>query len=346
MVKNPFNNRESNDYSAHPYKREKEIKRVLEMLDGGQSVSIIGPHKIGKTRSLHDLSDPITLKEHGLDPQRNLCVYIDLQEYSNQPHEAQIYTLMLDKIGDAAHNLGVDLATASRNGHANGTTLEQALKDTHSRGLKTFLLLDEFDALARNPNIDGTFFSHLRALTNANDINVAYVTASRDHLVDLLLGRESPTSQDFFNIFMPVQLGLLSEQDSLRLVKDLLHRAEPQLGKDLLDLILQMGGGHPFFLQMAAHQASELVVNSETTTEDKQEALWERFSKEARKYFKYHWQELDHQAQNALTALPSIWRDLDYQEAIEQLRGACLITWRNDRYDYFSPLFEAFVQSR
>jgi DNA-binding response OmpR family regulator len=42
--------------------------------------------------------------------------------------------------------------------------------------------------------------------------------------------------------------------------------------------------------------------------------------------------------------LPLIWKAPSYLEAIEHLRDQCLIDKRNGKYDYFSPLFEAFVR--
>jgi len=279
-----------------------------------------------------------------MDPQRNICAYIDCQHRSIQQKEAQVYKRMLECIVSAAHRAEVDLVLEHCDDHTAGTAFEQALQEMHRRGLRVILLLDEFEVMARNPGLDFIFFENLRALADADDVNVAYVTASRVSLVDLCLSRQFPPSSPFFNTFRPIWLGLFNEQDSQHLIEDSLCKVDAYFPQELLELVLEVGGGHPFFLQMAGYHAFELAVMGEGFTEDKHKAFLEAVNAEAARHFKSYWRKLEEQEQYILAALPLVWKELDYQETIEYLRDQCLIAKHNSKYGYLSPLFEAFVR--
>jgi tRNA A-37 threonylcarbamoyl transferase component Bud32 len=347
---NPFYHLQEMDRVEYFYNRHSEVRDALDILHtfdtvkAKGNVQVTGPRRIGKTWFLHYISHPIILQEHGIDPQRNICAYIDCQHRSIQQKEAQVYNRMSERIIDAARRIEVDLVPEPCDGRAAGIAFEQALKKMHRRGLRAILLLDEFEVMARNPNLDVIFFNHLRALANADDVNVAYVTASSTSLVDLCLERESLLSSPFFNIFQPIRLGLFSEQDSQHLVEDSLRRASTHFPDDLAELVLEVGGRHPFFLQMAGHHAFRLAVTGEKLTEDERKTFMEKVNKEAARHFKSYWQKLEYQDQYVLTALPSLWQDRSYRETVEHLRDEGLIVQRHGQYDYFSPLFETFVQ--
>ena len=75
MTENPFFHRGPIRDPHYFYNRRKEVKRVLEMLGKGQSVSVIGPRKIGKTSLLFNISQPQVMQQHGLDLSQHLFVY-------------------------------------------------------------------------------------------------------------------------------------------------------------------------------------------------------------------------------------------------------------------------------
>ena len=344
MNGNPFYHLTAIDQVEHFYNRRSEVHNALRLLRKSQNVGVMGPRRIGKTSFLRYISHPATLQEYGIDPRLNLFVYIDCQHRLIQQEKHQVYKMMLECIAEAAHRFGIDFVPESWDESTAGAVFEFTLEEMSRQGLRTILLWDEFEEMARNPHLDPGFFSNLRALCSADDIAVVYVTASCDSLADLCLERQSLLSSPFFNIFRPIRLGLFNEQDSQHLVDDSLHRVGACLPKGLLELVLEVGGGHPFFLQMAGYHAFDLAVTGEELTEDQHKAFLEAVSAEATGHFKSYWQKLDEQEQYVLAALPLVWKDLNYQETIEHLRDQCLITRHNGRYDYLSPLFEAFVR--
>ena len=344
MNGNPFYHLAAIDQLEHFYNRRSEVRDALRLLHKSQSVGVTGPRRIGKTSFLRYISHPTILQQHGLDLQHNLLVYIDCQHRLIQQREPQVYMMMLERIAEVAHRTGVDFAPGPCDESIAGMAFESALRELTCRGLRTVLLLDEFEDMARNAHLGPGFFSNLRALCGADDMDVAYVTASCVSLADLCLERRSLLSSPFFNIFRPIRLGLFSEQDSRRLVEDSLRRAGASFPRDLLELVLEVGGGYPFFLQTAAYCAFDLPVKGEKLTEEERRAFVETVSAQFVDHFRSYWQKLGTQEQYVLAALPLVWREISYQETIEHLRDQCLIARRNGGYGYFSPLLEAFVR--
>jgi DNA-binding winged helix-turn-helix (wHTH) protein len=344
MDGNPFYHLRAIDKVEHFYDRCSEVRQALRLLRRAENVEITGPRRIGKTSFLRHLAHPTVLQKHGLDPQRNVFVYIDCQRRRVQGEASLVYKRMLERIVEAAYQAGVDLVSEAHDGAGGGAAFEQALEEMSRRGLRTILLLDEFEAMARNPNLDVVFFNNLRALCGPDQIDVAYVTASRTSLADLCLDRQSLLSSPFFNIFRPIRLKLFSEQDSRQLVKESLRRAGGRFPGGLLDLVLEVGGRHPFFLQMAGYHAFESSFRGKGLAENERRTFLGSVNEEAAGHFKAYWKKLDKREQYVLAALPLLQQDLSCQGGIEHLRDQCLIAERDGEYDYFSPLFKKFVR--
>jgi len=198
--------------------RKLEVKRVLEMLGKGQSVSLIGPRKIGKTSFLHFISQPEVMQQHGLDPTCSLIVYIDCKSLRNRNQES-FYALILEAITEKASQQGYDFALPRH--PISYLSFKRALSDILNRKFKLVLLLDDFEALSENHRLDQEFFAGLRALTARFD--VAYVTTSQRPLFALSHTKEC---LPFFSILVPLRLRLFDEGASRRLIEGYLNRAE------------------------------------------------------------------------------------------------------------------------
>ena len=59
MTENPFFYPGAIRDPVYFYNRQKETKQILERLGKGQSISVIGPRKIGKTSLLFHISRPV-----------------------------------------------------------------------------------------------------------------------------------------------------------------------------------------------------------------------------------------------------------------------------------------------
>lgn len=342
MDANPFYNRGVISQPEHFYNRRTDVRMALERLQRLQNIEVTGPRRIGKTWFLHYIANPLVQQQHGLDAQRYLFVNINCQLDWTGQDETLVYTAMLECIAETARRV-IDGFEFLPGNTSEATAFQRILEALSDRGLKIVLLMDEFENLAQNEQLAPRFFGHLRAMSEIPGIDVAYVTASRVPLVELCLGRESALTSPFFNTFHQIHLGLFDEQDSREMVQDIVRKANVCFPPDLLELVLQAGGGYPFFLQIAGEIAFELLL-SEGWTERKRTVFASAFYEQTVAQFRAYWQKLDKQARYVLTALPLLENDFRCQEAVEHLRDQCLIAKRNGRYDYFSPAFEVFVR--
>ena len=100
-VENPFFHRGPIRDPVYFHDRRLEAKHALRMLSNGQSVSVIGPRKIGKTSFLFHLCRPEVMLEHGLDPAHCICVYINCEDLGRLGQQA-LYALLAGEIAEQA----------------------------------------------------------------------------------------------------------------------------------------------------------------------------------------------------------------------------------------------------
>ncbi|MEW6618408.1 MAG: hypothetical protein AB1422_03500 [bacterium] len=182
--------------------RQEEIKRIIMRLNKGESSSIIGPRKIGKTSLLYQLIHPSKLKEeYGVNPEEYIFAFIDLQgkrEYT----EAEMVNLFSTQIG-------------RKENKASFESLAKGLKGLKNNGQKTVFILDEFENMCENKKITSNFYGNLRSLNQA--FLCSYVTTSMKSLADLTDDKEIKDSP-FFNIFESIYLGVLTMEEAKDLI--------------------------------------------------------------------------------------------------------------------------------
>jgi DNA-binding winged helix-turn-helix (wHTH) protein len=336
MIENPFFHRGPIRDPGYFYNRNKEVKRTLEMLSKGQSVSIIGPRKIGKTSLLFHISHPEVMQQHGLDPARHLLVYFNCEGLGNLKLE-EFYTLVLEEVAGWAAQQGCNFTIPER--PISYQEFERVLHKIFNQQLKLALLLDEFELLSKNPNLGTDLLSGLRALPTKFDIS--FLTVSHHPLPAFTKEEHSP----FFNIFLPLRLGSFDEVESRELIEESLRKAGVTFRPETVNYILELGGGHPFFLQVAGYWALELQTTKGTPLESKDlYILAETVRGQVESHFEYYWKQLTSQEQYILAALPFTQSEAKYHEQLEALACLCLIIKGDNRYRYFSPLFRDFVR--
>lgn len=336
MAENPFFHRGPIRDPAYFYNRKTKVKRALEMLGRGQSISITGPRKIGKTSLLLHISRPEVMQQHGLDPAHHLAVYFNCEVLGGVKLE-EFYTLVLDEIASRASQQGYDLAIPER--PISYLEFERALRKIFDQKLRVALLLDEFELLSSRRDLGEELLSGLRAL--AQKSYVAYVTVSQRLLAVFTEKDYSP----FFNIFVPLKMGLFDGAESRELIEESLMKAGTSFPPDATDYVLELGGGHPFFLQVAGYWALELQATKGSPLESKDfHILAQTVRGQVESHFRYYWRHLNPQEQYVLAALPLTQSEETYREELEALACLCLIVKENEGYRYFSPLFREFVR--
>jgi DNA-binding winged helix-turn-helix (wHTH) protein len=341
-VENPFFHRGPIRDSEYFCNRRLEAKHALRMLSNRQSVSVIGPRKIGKTSFLFHLCRPEVMQEHGLDPSRYLFVYINCEDLGHLGLQA-LYALLAGEIAEQARQQGHDVAVPER--PVSHLEFERALSALFARDLTLVLVFDEFELLSQNKNLDLSFFSGLRAL--ATRFGLAYLTCSRRPLLGLSHSLEySP----FFNIFCPVRLSLFDQTASRDLIAGYLDMARASLPPAIIDSVLDVGGGHPFFLQVAGYWALELQQAKGRPLEARDLDLLEHSVRgQIESHLDYYWGHLSESERYVLAALPFTQEEERYREELGALASDCLIVNSSPlvgegQYRYFSPLFRSFVR--
>ncbi len=335
MIENPFFHRGPIRDPAYFYNRQREVKQILDMLGKGQSVSIIGPRKIGKTSLLLHVSRPEVMQQHGLDPTRYLLVYFNCEGSKNLKAE-EFYTLILEAVTSRATQYGYSLDNPEH--PVSYLEFKRILRQAFDQELKLTLLLDEFEIVNQNQNLGLEFLSGLRAL--ATNFDAAYLTVSQRPLATFTAYNHSP----FFNIFLPLKIGLFDGAAGRNLIDESLLRAESFFPPKVVKDILELGGGHPFFLQVVGYWALELQATKGDFLESKDlEILTRTVQGEVESHFAYHWRHLDSQERYVLAALALTQNEKIYQDQLDALTYLCLVVKKDGQYRCFSPLFSDFV---
>lgn len=329
---NPFFHRGPIREAQFFYNREDETARVLTLLDNIQNVAIVGQRRIGKTSLLLHVSRSETYVAHGLPKETSVFVYVDSQELG-ELDETQTRGFMARQLATALPEvIDPEELSLTLSHHDFRGLIEQLT----TSGFKTFLLLDEFEALAANPALTPRFFSGLRALSS--QFNLAFVTASRLSLFDLTYTREDTLSSPFFNTFAHISLGLFTEDLAGGMIKTLARNVGLSLPSNIIHQIVKVAGPHPFFLQLAAFHACETLDETGEAS-----SLWEQhFEAEAIPHFKYYWTHLSTEEQFALAALPF---NREAENQILNALGEAALTRRDSNgWTYLSQVFERFVR--
>ena len=339
MTENSFFHRGPIHDPTYFYGRNTEVKQVLEMLSQKMSVSITGPRKIGKTSLLLYVSQQEVMRQHGLDPTRHLLVYVNCEGLGDLAL-GDLHALILKEVAERAVQLGHRLAVPEHPvSYLDFKDTLRELTDSDEK-LNVVLLLDEFESLSNNRELTSRLYPGLRAL--AQESIVICLTVSQRPLADF-----SEEYSPFFNIFVPLKMGLFDETESRGLMERYLSRAQATFSPEALNGILELGGGHPFFLQVVAYSALELqrVKGAPLTSQDLR-ILIQTVRSQVESHFDYYWRHLTTQERYVLAALSVAQSQDAHREQLKVLADHCLIVKEGDdeEYKYFTLLLRDFVR--
>ena len=287
--------------------RSEEIAQARQLLSLGQSIAIVGPRRIGKSSLLLHLA-----RLAGRDD-RDCYVYFDCEAWAGAAPEA-LHALLVEALAGAQ---GRSLAFSADSSHVLPyREFRSAVRAAITPGQRLIFLLDEFESLSANPHLDAGFFSGLRALATAGE--VAFVTASARSLGWLTFAEPSALSSPFFNIFTQIRLKPFSDDAAAALVRDLAAEAGAPMADSTVELVLELAGSHPFFVQMAAYYAfAHLDAATGALSPAARREVRAEFVAQAEPHWRYAWLELAPAERKALVlagdmarAEPSLVRHL------------------------------------
>lgn len=319
--------------------REAEINQILGLLRNGQSVSLIGPRRIGKSSLLLHLCHTAVRERMQLDSKHALFVLLDCQELAGSPPE-EVYELLLDGLLEAAERAGITVGAIDQPGTYRA--IDRALQQIYQLSTSVVVLLDEFELLAANKHLTPYFFARLRGLTTK--YGLAYLTASQRPLFDIT-AEEAVLSSPFFNIFVTMPLGLFSESEAHELFRQRLSRTSVNFPPLLVQYLLDLVGLHPFFLHIAGYHAVQTLINGELRptvgspiNSSDLNILDSRIEIESESHLGYLWQNLTSEEQHVLAIADGP------MESLRQLEQQSLLQRIDGEYSYFSELLRRFVR--
>ncbi len=258
LAPNPFDHQTPIRNYRLFFDRDWHVRRALSSLQKGQSVSVVGKEKIGKTSFLYHVSAPQVATQYGLVPHRHFFFYVDCRLLVDlDPESCFRYIKALVEQPISARKM---LSAATLDANASSSAyrwLQQAFFLFQRRGFQPILQLDNFDWLATNAHLSRWFFDNLRALSDYHD-TLAFLTTSRVPLVDLERDMPRSAGSPFFNIFWESELRPFSPYEARRFLEERLESAGTVFQESILEFILDLSKGEPCGLQLAGGRAYDI----------------------------------------------------------------------------------------
>ena len=285
---NPFSFGNPIKDPARFYGRREDLRQIVNRLRSSahESTSIVGERRIGKTSLLKYLETPEVAAQFGLLPTEYCMVYIDFQGLTDITPE-RFWQRVLTKIERSIclPKLTPEIKRVREMGDFDLFDLEDLFEQIADCGLTTVLMMDEFEYVTQNPNFGSDFFGGLRAL--AIHQNLPLLTATRRELVDLCHSEELKGSP-FFNIFANIVLRPFSRAEVLEMLDGYMAATPIQFSEREKELVLGLGGGYPFFTQMAGNylvEAKQKALDADALLQD----VYVNFDAQADSHFSYMW---------------------------------------------------------
>jgi uncharacterized protein len=309
---------------ARFYGRVEDIRQIVNRLRSSahESTSVVGERRIGKTSLLKHLEDTEIAASLGLPPEEYCMVYIDFQGLTDITPE-RFWGRVLHKMERSIcmPELAPEIQQVREQGNFDLFDLEDLFETIADAGLTTVMLLDEFEYVTQNPNFGSDFFGGLRAL--AIHQNLPLVTATRRELVDLCHSEELKGSP-FFNIFANVVLRPFSREEVYELLDGSLAETGLTFSEREKELVLGLGGGYPFFTQMAGHylvEAKQKGFVEDALLRD----VYLSFDGQSDSHFTYMWSHSSESEKITLLAVLSLDRQKPSKKTVPGLENLAKI---------------------
>lgn len=324
MITNPFTFGNPIRDPARFYGRKEDLRQIVNRLRSSahESTSVVGERRIGKTSLLKYLDTPEVAAGLGLPPNEYCLVYIDFQGLTDITPE-RFWQRVLRKMERSIclPDLVPDIQAVSQSGDFDLFDLEDLFERIADEGLTVVLLLDEFEYVTQNPNFGSDFFGGLRAL--AIHQNLPLVTATRRELIDLCHSDEIKGSP-FFNIFANVVLRPFSREEVYEMLDGYLAETDLVFSPLEKELVVGLGGGYPFFTQMAGHYLMEAKRKSLEEDALLQDVV-ASFDAQSDSHFTYMWSHSSESEKISLLAVISLDRQKPSKKTTPNLENLAAI---------------------
>lgn len=250
---NPFTNR-STIRNEHDFVgREQEITNILSRVRNGDSVSVVGDRRIGKSSLLYHLFLTGNRRLDDAAKTKFKFIYLDLQEphFANQAEFCKTLIKELNGAPITTEAKADDLELLSH--------LSDTLSELKSQQRLPVLLMDEFKKLVAKPaqkddppRYTDDCFNALRAFANAHSL--CLVTSSQRTLRELT--EQEGLTSPLWNIFMVQPLGefIVSDMvDEVALFLTLFWSGELQPTPEEQAFLISYCSRHPLVMQVVSY---------------------------------------------------------------------------------------------
>lgn len=192
---NPFTNRAMIKKENEFVGRIRELDDIISRLRGGNSVSVVGERRIGKSSLLYHLF--LTGNRRLGDPRKKefKFVYLEMHDIKTKTPEGFL--------GSVIKELGLECKVDDLKTNPL-IVFTELLEKNNESGMKPILLIDEFDKIVELHDLfNDDFMETLRHICNNGLLTL--VTSSRATLRDLT--DQGKITSPFWNIFSIVNLG-------------------------------------------------------------------------------------------------------------------------------------------
>ncbi len=338
-MENPFFHRGPIREREFFFDRSDELNRAVSLLRNRQSVSIVGPRRIGKTSFLFRLAHE--LRSAPVSPDLlPIAIYVDcssLRLSSEMDLYATLLSELKEQLGDNQLSQLIDLPGSES--AISFRTFEQVIRELTRQQHRLVFFLDEFATLSENPYLTVDAFLSLRAL--AMRYGVIYVTASTVPLLELTYAQSSRLSSPFFNFFAQIRLGLFNAYESQHLLQTLTQQVGIIFDTEDMAKLMQLSGPHPLMLQIAGYHAIEQMRRAAMPLKECMDVIRDRFLDDITPHWTYFWNNLNANDQRLLALLPVGWRS--DSEGVQRLEQAGLVIRSREGVIPVSPEFQSFV---
>jgi len=344
ITKNPYFSRGPITNIERFFGRKSEVEEIFSLIENTQCISIVGQRRIGKTSLLKYISSPKIIDQYEMDHSKFLFIEIDLQGLGDLSR-SEFFSTMLEK---TKMRIDEEILVDQIEKVLNKSSISfrgflSIIETITTNDYKLIYLFDEFELITRNKNLDLNFFSGLRNL--AGNYNVAFITASKDDLINLTFS-EDILGSPFFNIFEPIYLSLLKKNESIQLIEEPAKKHNLSVSEQIKENIFHLAGQHPFFLQIACYNAFP-YFSKDSLSDDEITSLTEMFLSRVEGHFKYILGGLNKREMNIIKGLPS-----DEKEAVPatmpviyNLKRIGLLIKEKGKYQLFSEAFANYTES-
>jgi hypothetical protein len=360
MTFNPFTYGNPISDPTRFFGRQQEVEQVFIRLRNAEteSSSIVGERRIGKTSLLHYLKHPEVRRRFGVESERYIFIYSDLQMVDQKTTSTRLYQRWMRQLAMACPDPQVKtLANEIRDSAVIDNFALADLFDTIDyKNFHVVFLLDEFEKVTSNQNFKPDFFYGLRSL--AIQHNLTLITSSRSELIELTHSKEIKSSP-FFNIFANINVRLLNLDEAQQLINTSLLESGIEFTEEDMKLVLRLSGNHPFFLQASCHFLFD-GYQKKLEHPERLKYLLKEFREESDPHLSDYWHHSPENEKIVLTALALLDRQGHAEQhtfslerlqdlytrsdqTLDRLEKRGLLVERDTGYVLFSPIFSDWI---